>query len=85
MHWNDQSESRLQCPCFGKLGLQGAKNQKVIERTVPILSGCLDFGVRSAAMLTKNGINSPKGYTSNDDKPWAWKFHHICLPRKGEN
>ena len=37
--------------------------------TVLILSGCLDFEGRSAAMLTKNCINSPKGYTTNDDNP----------------
>ena len=63
-------------------GLQEAQNQKVIEMTVPILSGCLDFGGRSAAMLTKNGINSPKGYITNDDKPWPWKFHYLSTHEK---
>ena len=55
-------------PVLQNLGLQEAKNQKVIEMTVPILSGCLDFERRSAAMLTKKGINSPKDYTTNDHK-----------------
>ena len=50
---DEQSGSRLQCPGFRKLGLQEAKNQKVIEMAVPILSGCLDFGGKSEAMLTK--------------------------------
>ena len=45
------------------------KNEKVIEMTVPILFGCLDFGGRSEAMLTQKGINSRKGYTTNDAKP----------------
>ena len=85
MYYNDQSESQLQCSGFGKLGLQEAKNQKVVEMTVLILSGCLDFGEKSAAMLTKNGINSPKGYATNDDKPWAWKSHYLCHPQKAEN
>ena len=30
-------------------------------------------------MLIKNGINSFKGNTTNDDKPWAW------APTKEEN
>ena len=29
-------------------------------------------------MLTKNGTNSPKGYTTNDNKPWAWKSHYLA-------
>ena len=67
---------------FGKLGVQEAKNQKVTEMTVPILSG---FGGNSEAMLTKNGKNSPKGYTTNDDKPWVCKSHYFSHPRKDEN
>ena len=54
------------------------KNQKVNEMTVPILSGCLDFGGRSEPMLTKKGINSPKGCTTNDAKPWLGNL--IILP-----
>ena len=50
--------------------------------TVPIISGCLDFGGRSEAMLTKNGINSPKGYTTNDAKNWAWKSHNLASHEK---
>ena len=75
-----ESESCLQCPGFRKLGLQEAKIQKVIAMTVPILSGFLDFGGKSEAMLTKNGINSPKGYTTNDAKPWLRNL--IILPPK---
>ena len=82
MYYNDQSDSRLQCPGFRKLGLQEAKNQKVIEMPVPILSGCLDFRGRSEAMLSKYGRNSPKGYTTNDAKPWAWKSHHFATHEK---
>ena len=54
---------------------------EVIEMTVPILSGCLDFGGRSGAMLTQKGINCPEGYTTNDAKPWLGNVIS-CHPRK---
>ena len=50
--------------------------------TAPILSRCLDFGGRREAMLTKNSLNSAKGYTTNDAKPWAWKSHHLATHEK---
>ena len=33
-------------------------------------------------MLTKNGINSPKDYITNDDKPWPWKFLYLSTHEK---
>ena len=35
-----------------------------------ILSGCLDFEGRSAAVLTYM-VYSPKGFTTNENNPWA--------------
>ena len=35
-----------------------------------MLSGCLDFEGVSAAMLTYT-VYSPKGFTTNENKPWA--------------
>ena len=34
-------------------------------------------------MLTKKGINSPEGYTTNDAKPWLGNLIS-CHPRKDE-
>ena len=57
-------------PVFENWDCKKPKTRNLNENDSTILSGCLDFEGRSAAVLTYM-VYSPKGFTTNENNPWA--------------